>query len=162
MRMSELSQTSGVAIPTIKYYLREGMLPQGVQLAATRAEYDESHLRRLRLRLNAGAESAGLHAVIVAHGVEPDGPGIIAERAFRVALGAPPGLVGEQLVVHLPETALLVRARGEQGECEEAHVHSGTPPTSTDVTQHGQQAATRLGSKYASSDRDRPRRQSDS
>ncbi|MEO3788641.1 MerR family transcriptional regulator [Nonomuraea sp. B10E15] len=49
MRISELSASSGVAIPTIKYYLREGMLHQGLQTAATRAEYDESHLRRLRL-----------------------------------------------------------------------------------------------------------------
>ncbi|TYB61423.1 MerR family transcriptional regulator [Nonomuraea sp. PA05] len=49
MRISELSAKSGVAIPTIKYYLREGMLHQGVQTAATRAEYDETHLRRLRL-----------------------------------------------------------------------------------------------------------------
>lgn len=36
-------------IPTIKYYLREGLLPAGVQTSATRAEYGESHLRRLRL-----------------------------------------------------------------------------------------------------------------
>ncbi|TDD18632.1 MerR family transcriptional regulator [Nonomuraea diastatica] len=49
MRISELSARSGVAIPTIKYYLREGMLHQGVQTSATRAEYGESHLRRLRL-----------------------------------------------------------------------------------------------------------------
>jgi DNA-binding transcriptional MerR regulator len=49
MRMSELSTRSGVAIPTIKYYLREGLLHQGEQMAATRADYDESHLRRLRL-----------------------------------------------------------------------------------------------------------------
>ncbi|MFG1696570.1 MerR family transcriptional regulator [Nonomuraea sp. NPDC049309] len=49
MRISELSAKSGVAIPTIKYYLREGMLHQGEQTAATRAEYDETHLRRLRM-----------------------------------------------------------------------------------------------------------------
>ncbi|HEX4812099.1 MAG TPA: MerR family transcriptional regulator [Nonomuraea sp.] len=49
MRISELSARSGVAIPTIKYYLREGLLHQGEQLAATRAEYDDTHLRRLRL-----------------------------------------------------------------------------------------------------------------
>jgi DNA-binding transcriptional MerR regulator len=49
MRMSELSTKSGVAIPTIKYYLREGLLHQGEQLTATRADYDDSHLRRLRL-----------------------------------------------------------------------------------------------------------------
>ncbi|MCC5578675.1 MerR family transcriptional regulator [Microtetraspora sp. AC03309] len=49
MRISQLSAESGVPIPTIKYYLREGLLPQGDQTAATRAEYDQSHLRRLRL-----------------------------------------------------------------------------------------------------------------
>ncbi|RCG32469.1 MerR family transcriptional regulator [Sphaerisporangium album] len=49
MRISQLSAASGVPIPTIKYYLREGLLPQGEQTAATRAEYDEAHLRRLRL-----------------------------------------------------------------------------------------------------------------
>ncbi|WP_248960380.1 MerR family transcriptional regulator [Sphaerisporangium perillae] len=49
MRISQLSAASGVPIPTIKYYLREGLLPQGEQTAATRAEYGETHLRRLRL-----------------------------------------------------------------------------------------------------------------
>ncbi|NEA66154.1 MerR family transcriptional regulator [Streptomyces sp. SID12488] len=49
MRMSELSRRSGVSVTTIKYYLREGLLPAGRQLSATQAEYDENHLRRLRL-----------------------------------------------------------------------------------------------------------------
>ncbi|MDX2547397.1 MerR family transcriptional regulator [Streptomyces sp. WI04-05B] len=49
MRMSELSRHSGVSVTTIKYYLREGLLQAGRQLSATQAEYDESHLRRLRL-----------------------------------------------------------------------------------------------------------------
>ncbi|WP_433498107.1 MerR family transcriptional regulator [Sphaerimonospora sp. CA-214678] len=49
MRISQLSAESGVPIPTIKFYLREGLLPQGRQTSATRAEYDQSHLRRLRL-----------------------------------------------------------------------------------------------------------------
>ncbi|MFG3442366.1 MerR family transcriptional regulator [Nonomuraea sp. NPDC047897] len=49
MRISELSDRSGIALATIKYYLREGLLHQGEQVAATRAVYDDSHLRRLRL-----------------------------------------------------------------------------------------------------------------
>lgn len=49
MRLAELSERSGVSTATIKYYLREGLLPPGRQLNATRAEYDEEHLRRLRL-----------------------------------------------------------------------------------------------------------------
>lgn len=49
MKMSELSATSGLAIPTIKYYLREGLVPAGVRTAANQAHYDEGHVRRLRL-----------------------------------------------------------------------------------------------------------------
>ncbi|MFD3440002.1 MerR family transcriptional regulator [Streptomyces sp. NPDC058685] len=49
MRISELSRRSGVSTATIKYYLREGLLPPGRATAATQAEYGESHVRRLRL-----------------------------------------------------------------------------------------------------------------
>ena len=49
MRLAELSERSGVSTATIKYYLREGLLPPGRQINATTAAYDEEHLRRLRL-----------------------------------------------------------------------------------------------------------------
>jgi len=49
MRLAELSRRSGVPTATIKFYLREGLLPQGRKLSATQADYDEAHLRRLRL-----------------------------------------------------------------------------------------------------------------
>ncbi|MPY64704.1 MerR family transcriptional regulator [Streptomyces spongiae] len=49
MRLAELSARSGVSTATIKYYLREGLLAPGRQINATTAEYDEDHLRRLRL-----------------------------------------------------------------------------------------------------------------
>ncbi|MGW6057998.1 MerR family transcriptional regulator [Streptomyces sp. NPDC055189] len=49
MRLAELSTQSGVSTATIKYYLREGLLPPGHRVTATQAEYDETHLRRLRL-----------------------------------------------------------------------------------------------------------------
>ncbi|MFE1172703.1 MerR family transcriptional regulator [Streptomyces sp. NPDC058773] len=49
MRLAELSERSGVSTATIKYYLREGLLPPGRRITATRSEYDEEHLRRLRL-----------------------------------------------------------------------------------------------------------------
>ncbi|MER6252109.1 MerR family transcriptional regulator [Streptomyces sp. NPDC001584] len=49
MRLAELSERSGVSIATIKYYLREGLLPPGRRVSATTADYDEGHLRRLRL-----------------------------------------------------------------------------------------------------------------
>jgi DNA-binding transcriptional MerR regulator len=49
MRLSELSARSGVSTATIKYYLREGLLHPGRRVTATQADYDEGHLRRLRL-----------------------------------------------------------------------------------------------------------------
>ncbi|GAB3876608.1 MerR family transcriptional regulator [Terrabacter terrigena] len=49
MRISELSERSGVTIPTLKYYLREGLLHAGELQGATRAAYDDSHLERVRL-----------------------------------------------------------------------------------------------------------------
>src|SRR5687768_5091234 len=49
MRISELSQNSGVPVPTIKFYLREGLLHEGVRTSATQAQYDASHEARLRL-----------------------------------------------------------------------------------------------------------------
>ena len=49
MWMSELSSRSGLPVPTIKYYLREQLLHAGEAVGATRARYDDSHVRRLRL-----------------------------------------------------------------------------------------------------------------
>ncbi|WP_046262433.1 MerR family transcriptional regulator [Streptomyces sp. WM6386] len=49
MRISELSRRSGVPVATIKYYRREGLLPEGRALNPTTVEYDEEHIERLRL-----------------------------------------------------------------------------------------------------------------
>ncbi len=49
MRIAELSDRSGVPVPTIKYYLREGLLPAGEAVRTNQARYDERHLQRLRL-----------------------------------------------------------------------------------------------------------------
>lgn len=49
MRIAELSRAAGVPVPTIKFYLREGLLPPGRRTARNQAEYGDEHLRRLRL-----------------------------------------------------------------------------------------------------------------
>ncbi|GAA5094551.1 MerR family transcriptional regulator [Microbacterium yannicii] len=49
MKISELSERSGVPVATVKFYIREGMLARGEALSATRAEYGEEHVARLRL-----------------------------------------------------------------------------------------------------------------
>ena len=47
--VAELSRRAGVPVPTTKYYLREGLLPQGELTSRNQAQYDDLHLRRLRL-----------------------------------------------------------------------------------------------------------------
>ena len=37
MRISELSTASGVPVPTLKFYLREGLLPPGDAIAVNQA-----------------------------------------------------------------------------------------------------------------------------
>ena len=49
MRISQLSVETAVPVATIKYYLREGLMHEGVLSSATQASYDDSHARRLRL-----------------------------------------------------------------------------------------------------------------
>jgi len=49
MRISALADAAGLPVATVKFYLREGLLHSGVATSATQANYDESHLRRLRL-----------------------------------------------------------------------------------------------------------------
>ena len=59
MRMAELSRESGVAIATIKYYQREGLLPPGALTSPNQARYGPAHVRRLRL-VRALTEVGGL------------------------------------------------------------------------------------------------------
>jgi DNA-binding transcriptional MerR regulator len=59
MRIAELSHRTGVPVPTIKYYLREGLLPPGELTSPNQARYDESHVHRVRL-IRALVEVGGL------------------------------------------------------------------------------------------------------
>lgn len=49
MRISALAEATDVPVPTLKYYLREGLLHGGRTTSRTQAEYDESHVERVRL-----------------------------------------------------------------------------------------------------------------
>ena len=75
MRISELSEATGVPVHTLKYYLREGILMPGRPTSRTRAEYGAEHVERVRLV-----------RALVEHG----GVAIAGVRAILEALGAPP------------------------------------------------------------------------
>ncbi len=47
MRMRDLEKVSGVSRETIRFYIREGLLPEPVKTSRNSAVYDEEHLARL-------------------------------------------------------------------------------------------------------------------
>jgi len=59
LRISQLAAATEVPVATIKYYLREKLLHEGVLTSATQARYDDSHVRRLKL-IRALIGTAGL------------------------------------------------------------------------------------------------------
>ena len=118
MRISELAETTGVPVHTLKYYLREGLLMPGEATSRTRAEYGPEHVERVRLVRalveHGGVGIAGVHSILgalaapptsrhellgIAHVALPtpgdDGPvseevrALVAELGWQVWLDAP-------------------------------------------------------------------------
>lgn len=49
MKISALASITEVSVPTLKYYLREGLLPAGSSTSRTQSEYSDEHVQRVRL-----------------------------------------------------------------------------------------------------------------
>ena len=104
MKMAELSKASGIPVATIKFYLRERLLPAGERTGPNQSRYGAEHLRRLRLirgLLEVGGLSvAAARGVIVA--VDSELPLAhtfgVAQRAVSAAIDpsdiAPEALAG--------------------------------------------------------------------
>lgn len=112
MRMSELSERSGVPIATVKFYLREGLLAPGSKSSRNQAQYDEGHLARLRM-IRAFIDVAGV-SIATARGLlraidDTDLSPLETVGEVSRALTTtdlPPGEAGRQRI------AEVVRARG--------------------------------------------------
>ncbi|WP_256104945.1 MerR family transcriptional regulator [Streptomyces sp. ODS05-4] len=59
MRIGELAEVTGVSAPTIKYYVREGLLPTGERTSPNQVRYSPAHVRRIKL-IRAMLEVGGL------------------------------------------------------------------------------------------------------
>jgi DNA-binding transcriptional MerR regulator len=81
--MSELSAATGVPVATVKFYLREGLLPPGERTHPNQARYDSRHVRRLRL-IRALTEVADLGLAAVAKVIAA----IDGDLPVQAALGA--------------------------------------------------------------------------
>ncbi len=85
MKMSQLCETSGVSVPSIKFYLREGLLPAGERTSATQAEYGPEHVERLRL-IRALIDIGGLSVATAQRVLEAiDSPDLPLSYVFGVA-----------------------------------------------------------------------------
>jgi DNA-binding transcriptional MerR regulator len=69
MKIAELCERSGVPLPTIKFYIREGLLPAGRRTAKNQADYSEEHLERLML-VRALRDDAGLPIATIANALK--------------------------------------------------------------------------------------------
>ncbi|WP_136037213.1 MerR family transcriptional regulator [Microbacterium sp. K35] len=122
MRISELSAQTGVTVPTIKYYLREGLLPEGERSSPTQAAYGEKHVERLRViraLLDAGVSIAETRRVLGALDDPPANP----HELLGTAHAAITPSVEES--VDLAEAEALVEGLGwKPGMCDEAVLHA--------------------------------------
>jgi DNA-binding transcriptional MerR regulator len=119
MRIAELSHRSGVSVPTIKYYVREGLLPPGELTSPNQARYDGAHLRRLKLiraLVDVGDLSIAATRDVLA---SIDSPGkTLHERLGKAQYAVTPSLQAdvdeESRAVAAQQVEELVRRRGWQ------------------------------------------------
>jgi DNA-binding transcriptional MerR regulator len=89
VRISELSRLSGVSVASIKYYIREGVLPPGESDGPNKARYGDAHLARLRL-IRGLIDAAGVSVAGVKQIAAALDAGIPVNEAFGVAQAAVP------------------------------------------------------------------------
>lgn len=122
MRISELSAVTGVTVPTIKYYLREGLLPEGERSAPTQAAYGDVHVQRLRViraLLDSGVTIAETRRVLEALDTPPEKAHDLLGTAHAAI--TPP--VDDAL--DLTEAEQLATQLGwEPGMCSQAVLHA--------------------------------------
>ncbi|WP_299304225.1 MerR family transcriptional regulator [uncultured Brachybacterium sp.] len=118
MLLAELAEVSGVSVASIKFYRREGLLPAGARLTATRQDYGTAHLERLEL-IQVLREVAGAPIARIAHLTaildDPEQPLLSALGAAQlISLGLPaeePDTAGAGLPEH-PSIAPLLSHLG--------------------------------------------------
>ncbi|MCQ4208333.1 MerR family transcriptional regulator [Streptomyces longispororuber] len=122
MRIGELARRTGVPVPTIKYYSREGLLPAGERTSPNQVAYDDTHVRRLKL-IRAMLEVGGL-SIAAAREVlaEVDSP----HRTVHGALGVAQSAVTRSAPEH-GDRADWERAEAEVADLVARHGWSAKP-----------------------------------
>ncbi|MEV7413913.1 MerR family transcriptional regulator [Streptomyces sp. NPDC089919] len=110
MRIGELSRATGVPVPTIKYYVREGLLPPGELTSPNQAHYGDAHADRLRLiraLLDVGGLSVAAIGKVLAAVEDTGGPlhSLLGAAAHSVC----PRYPEEPVRDHLDDAAEVAR-----------------------------------------------------
>jgi len=117
MRIGELSRRTGVPVPTIKYYLREGLVPHGERTSPNQARYDDSHVHRVRL-VRALTEVGGLSiaaardVITLMHEPGRDRLTSIGKVHFAVQAARQPPAAGEPSETSVARAEDLIERRG--------------------------------------------------
>jgi len=112
MRLAELSRRSGIPRSSIKYYLREGLLPAGAPTARNQATYGPEHVERLAL-IRALRDVAGLPLDAIARvtrELERGWEGDAIAEALRAVGGKPARAVAPEGEPELAKLRAEVRA----------------------------------------------------
>lgn len=122
MRISELAERSGTAPATIKFYVREGLLPPAEKTGYNQVSYGEEHVRRLHL-VRALVEVGGLpiarvRAVVAA----VDDPAVDLREVMGAAQRALPGRDAAS-----PPSASSLAAVAEVAQAQGWVVEDGNP-----------------------------------
>lgn len=117
MRIAELSRRTATTIASIKFYLREGLLPAGAATGRNQAEYGEAHVHRLRLiraLIDVGGLSVAAARDVLAAVDTPDLPGHFLLGAAHGSLVRPTRRdpQDESWRAARDEVVALVRRRG--------------------------------------------------
>ena len=113
MKIAELSRRAGVPIPTIKFYIREGMLPRGARTGRTQATYTDAHLERLALI--GTLQQAGLTLPVIAQALRAmDGATGDSPAFMAIAVGALPVRDGDPDPATRARAEALLRAAVER------------------------------------------------
>lgn len=112
MRISELATRAGVPLPTVKYYLREGLLMSGRATSATQAQYDDSHVRRLGLVRALAAQGLPLDRIKTVVALV-DNPADDLFEALGTAIAALPPYVDAPADPDYPRARRLLERLGQ-------------------------------------------------
>jgi DNA-binding transcriptional MerR regulator len=152
MRMAELSAESGVPVATVKFYLREGLLPPGERTSPNQARYSAAHVQRLRL-IKALTEVGGLPLAsvgVVLGAIDGDETPHRTMGVVQEELAGPPPKVPDEAAEWASERlADLMRRRGWKAHPPEHRAMANLIAALATAKELGQEKLTERLGEYA-------------